>query len=366
MSEIVSEVKTADQEFNALMQIGSISVEGVVIYSFIDEKVLYANSNAHNFVGLQANSSRREIESILSQVVPQDREYLKNQYSTIAERAMTGEVEFQILSKNGQQMFLCCNAFLINNQSALVVFVKDITKSKKHEDYLVEYGARKNTALDTLAHHISGALNLMHHLSTEAGRYVESSNDKNLNIYLGLLNNNSRHCLEIIYDLLKKEHLESSLVSVKNSRIEIVDKIFIIYEELVASYPNRKFIFKTSTESLHINTDEIKLLQVVNNLTSNAIKFSLHENEIVIEISETKTEVIVGVKDSGIGIPDDLKPYIFQDQFRAGRTGLNGERSIGLGLSICNNLVRIMKGKMWFHSEEGRGSAFYFDLPKMI
>jgi two-component system sensor histidine kinase VicK len=103
---------------------------------------------------------------------------------------------------------------------------------------------------------------------------------------------------------------------------------------------------------------------VVNNLTSNAIKFSDAKDPIVISILIQDDNVIVSVADKGIGIPENLKPLIFEKHFGAGRKGLNGERSIGLGLSICKNLTKLLGGEIWFESEEGQGSTFYFRLPQ--
>ncbi len=355
---------TTDHDFEALKQIGDVSADGVIIYSFADDRVAYANEHAYQLVRLKADFTSKEIESLMRFVIPQDRDYLKNQYSNLTGRSMASEVEFQLLNEDGRRSFLCCNAFLLANRSAIVVFIKDISKPKQHENYLVQYGARKNTVLDTVAHHISGALNLMQHLTTEAKKYVDETSHKNLEVYLGLLGDNSTYCLEVIYELLKNEHAESPSIAVKNSRIDIVEKISFIYKELAQSYPDRRILFQTSLHSIYINTDEVKLLQVFNNLTSNAIKFSTDENEILIAISDTQHEVVISVKDDGIGIPDKLKPFIFHDQFGAGRRGLNGERSIGIGLSMCKNLVDLMNGRLWFNSEEGTGSTFYLALPK--
>jgi two-component system, OmpR family, sensor histidine kinase VicK len=352
-------------EFDIVREIADVSLDAVIVYSLADKKLIYANTIAFDLVGLRINASRLDIEALLGKVVPQDREYLKNQYAVVRDRYLTGEVEFQITRDNDHPVFLCCNAYLISKKSAIIVFIKDITRLKEHEDYIVEYGARKNTVLESLAHQVSGALNLMQHLSVEAEKYVEITNNKNLKIYLKLLNDNSSHCLDIIYDLLRHEHEVSPEVSVKNSRIDVVDRISIIHDELKQSYQQRKFFFTSSAKSLHINTDEVKLLQVVNNLTSNAIKFSPSTESITIAIANDDEEIIVSVQDRGIGIPPQLQPSIFERQLGAGRTGLKGEKSMGLGLSICKNLIQLMGGKIWFESKEGEGSIFYIALPKI-
>jgi len=357
-------MQSSNTDFSAIQQIGDASVEGVLIYSFAEGSVIYTNSSVRNLIGLKNDTSRHGLESILKRVAPQDQAYLKMLCTTISDRPSTTGIEVEFVNDDTKRTTVCCDAFLIANNSAIVVFIKDITEAKQHDNYLIEFGTRKNTVLDTLGHHISSALTLMQHLSTEAKKYIQSTNDKNLSVYLDLLHENSEHSLSIIYNVLLKEHNQSPLISVKKSKINLIEKISFIYEELVQSYQSRKFIFLTSTESLYVNVDDIKLLQIVNNFTSNAIKFSPTESPITIRVSGTEADFTVSVEDRGIGIPDTLRPFIFERRLGGGRRGLNGENSIGLGLSICYNLIQLMNGKIWFDSEEGKGSTFYFTLPK--
>ena len=198
--------------------------------------------------------------------------------------------------------------------------------------------------------------------------YAEKSNEaegfKDLKTYLSLINENNKYCLEIINNLMSEEHIESPNIVVKNSRVDVVAVVNFIFEELTQSYKHRNFVLKNSAPSIFINTDEVKLLQIINNFTSNAIKFTRHQDEIKIEIREMENNVIIVVDDKGIGIPEALKPFVFNRHGVAGRTGLNGEKSKGIGMSICKNLAMLMKGDIWFESVEGEGSAFYLALPK--
>jgi two-component system sensor histidine kinase VicK len=247
---------------------------------------------------------------------------------------------------------------------ALVIIVRDITRIRQLEDYLVKYGAKKNTLLDNLAHHISGALSLMQHLSIEATKLLRSDVEINVRTYLNLMEANCLHCIDIINDLMRHEHLESTDIEVKKTKVDVVQIVSIIHQELLQSYSARKIILQSASPSIQIMADNVKLLQVVNNLASNALKFTDPEGLIFISIQESEHEVIISVADQGIGIPDSLKPFIFQKQPGGGRIGLNGERSIGIGLSLCKNLVDLMGGRIWFESEEGKGSTFYISLPK--
>jgi len=113
-----------------------------------------------------------------------------------------------------------------------------------------------------------------------------------------------------------------------------------------------------------VNTDEVKLLQIVNNLASNAVKFTRKEDEVRFSIRETERSVLISVIDTGIGIPDTLQPFIFEKYGMARRTGLNGEKSTGMGLSVCRLLTELIGGQLSFESEEGKGTTFFLELPK--
>jgi two-component system, OmpR family, sensor histidine kinase VicK len=254
---------------------------------------------------------------------------------------------------------------LLPNNSTLLFYLRDITRTRAYENYLVEFGARKNTMLDTLTHNISGALNLMQNLSQEAEKHLNDSGNSPLRTYISLLRENSKRSIEMINDLMKKEHVESPEILVKQTRMDVVEKIKIVHQELQHIYSHRKFLLVHDTRSIFTFADDLKLLQVVNNYLSNAIKFSPPNEPIVIKIEETSDEVIISVEDRGIGIPDDLQPYIFDRTGKIGRIGLNGEKSVGLGLWICKNLIEIMGGRVWFESEDGKGSTFFLKLAKI-
>ena len=346
-----------------LKEIGDLSSEGVIVYSSTDQKIIYSNAIASNLIGLQENSSLTDVQRLMARIVEEDQRYMALVYSSVISESVTPEFELR-LERDNSQTFICCKGYRLADNSTIIVFLQDITKPKDHENYLVEFGARKNTVLDIVSHHINSALTLMQNLSKEAQKYVGSDADKNLKIYLGLLHDNSKTCLEIITGLLKHEHEKSPAIGTTNDRIDVVNKISIVHDELTQSYRTREFIFQHSNRPTYAWADDVKLLQVVNNLVTNAVKFSPVTEPITIRILDGNDDVVISVEDRGIGIPDSLKPLIFERQPGTGRTGLNGEKSLGLGLSICKHLVELMSGEIWFESKEGEGSTFFFRLPK--
>ena len=116
--------------------------------------------------------------------------------------------------------------------------------------------------------------------------------------------------------------------------------------------------------AVHIQREKIS--RVLGNLISNALKFSKEGAVVKVTLSATDTKALVKVEDFGIGIPEKMLPHIFEPFTMAKRHGTNGERSYGLGLSICMQIVTAHKGRIWAESKEGEGSIFYVELPRII
>jgi len=101
----------------------------------------------------------------------------------------------------------------------------------------------------------------------------------------------------------------------------------------------------------------------INNLVSNAIKFTKDDGIIDISIKEDHHTVLISVSDIGIGIPQEHHNSLFDKFTPAGRTGLHGEVSNGLGMSIIKTIIEWHHGQIWFKSEENVGTTFYISLP---
>lgn len=105
-----------------------------------------------------------------------------------------------------------------------------------------------------------------------------------------------------------------------------------------------------------------QLERVVNNLLVNAIKFSPEGKDIVLSLRADKDGIQIAVCDQGIGMPESILEHIFDGSTSLKRTGTAGEKSFGLGLSICRQIVEAMGGTIRAESEEGVGSVFYVEL----
>jgi signal transduction histidine kinase len=109
-----------------------------------------------------------------------------------------------------------------------------------------------------------------------------------------------------------------------------------------------------------------KIWRVINNLIANAIKFSYENSEILVSLELIDNKVHIAVKDSGVGIPEKNRPFIFDMFTQAKIPGTSGEVPFGLGLSISLQIARAHQGNIWFDTEEGKGTTFHFEFPTKI
>ena len=113
---------------------------------------------------------------------------------------------------------------------------------------------------------------------------------------------------------------------------------------------------------MHVVGDKSKIQQVLYNLLDNAIKFSHNNSTITIETREKKNKLFVSVKDTGIGIPAEDLPRIFEKGF-TGYNGRENKKSTGIGLYLCKNIMDKLQWNITVDSEVGSGTKIY--LTKM-
>jgi two-component system, OmpR family, sensor histidine kinase VicK len=349
--------------YNDIRRIGEISRDGVFIYDPVKGSFEYVNDAFARLFELEKEALKEQPGLIFPLIRSEDSFYLRHRLSELERDKTISNIELRVYFKDASVRHLLCDAFEMT-ESSWVGFVKDVTKEKEHEDYIIDYGAKKDTLLDMMTHNLSGPLNLSQNILRWMQQTYKDKTPGEVSSQLHLIQENTKQCLEIVNDFLKQEHLESERIYVKKTRFDVLDRIIATLDKLVATNKSKKFSLVTNLKNLNINTDGVKFFQVVHNLVSNAIKFTPDNGHIEIVVEETETTFIVRVRDNGIGIPLRLQPSLFDRRTVAGRDGLNNEMSTGLGLSIVKRLVTLLDGRIWFESEENKGSIFSIELPK--
>ncbi|HNV85459.1 MAG TPA: ATP-binding protein [Candidatus Omnitrophota bacterium] len=187
--------------------------------------------------------------------------------------------------------------------------------------------------------------------------------------FLQIIENQGNRLLRIINDLLDITALEAGRLRITKSNVDLCRVIETTIRgcELMTKRKNLKISFQKQTENTIVFADENRIVQVLDNLINNAIKFSPENGEIIVTVSSDEQDqhiLRIAVRDNGVGIPKEKLRMIFERFEQAHDPNLGKPEGVGLGLSIVKEIVSLHNGNIWVESEENKGSTFYFTLPK--
>jgi two-component system sensor histidine kinase VicK len=155
---------------------------------------------------------------------------------------------------------------------------------------LQKFSSKKNSILEILAHDLAGPLASIQGLSALVTKNQQITENKDLNELISLINNKASGGVHLIRDFVKQEFLESSQVSLIRVRVDLIEKFHLLIEQYQHSQQQiaKTFHLETSSDKVFIAIDEDKFLQVINNLISNAIKFTDDKGVIILRVEEEK------------------------------------------------------------------------------
>ena len=175
-----------------------------------------------------------------------------------------------------------------------------------------------------------------------------------------------KRLIDLVEDLLDVSHIEQGKINLKLQPINIVEVILQVCKEFGSQIAPKKlkfeFVFDQKKE-INVLADAAKLQEVLTNLVSNAIKYTI-EGKVILRIAEMTSRVSVEVEDTGIGLNHEEKEHLFEKFYRAKDAKTKDEPGTGLGLYITKKLLEMMDGEIWAKSVKGKGSVFGFSLPK--
>ncbi len=250
------------------------------------------------------------------------------------------------------------------NGRVITGYIDDITGFKESLSILEALSNKKNAVLNILSHDLAGPLGSIANYSFLLAKKASPSDQLTLKM-ISSIESISRRCIKLIQEFIKLEFMESVGVDVVKTRCNLVESIGSFMKDYRDNQDElKKTIRYTYNEDLiFAELDDYKFMQVINNLISNALKFTPDDGEIEVKLYKANQNVRIEVRDTGIGIPKEFHANLFDKFNKARRTGIKGEASVGLGMSIIKTIVDWHKGKIWFDSEEGKGTTFYIEIP---
>lgn len=187
---------------------------------------------------------------------------------------------------------------------------------------------------------------------------------KGLSYVVDIAIRNSERLLLLIDDLLDAHKIEAGKMDYTKthlSLLNLVQQSIEMNEEYAAKF-NVNFVLKKNSVDAEVFVDGNKIIQVVTNLLSNAAKFSSKKGQIIIATTLKKEKIQTSVSDCGIGISEDYRENVFARFSQADSSDARSAGGTGLGLSIAKAIIEQHDGRIWFETEVGKGTTFFFEL----
>ncbi len=351
----LEDLKKAENKYASLIE---NSNDGIVIIQ--DGVVKFFNSKMGEMMGY----GKKEIidRPFLDFVTEKYRKMVAKKYTDrISGGHPENRYEFEILTKHNKNIPVEINSSSIDYEGrlAIMAIIRDVSKAKEIEKMKSDFVSVASHQLRTPLTGIKWFTELL--LKGHTGELTEKQRD-----FIRQIEISNSRMLSLVDDLLDVSHIESG------EKFRLVFKnenLSEIFRDLCSEMTN---LAKNKNITLdHANVcdlkvvakvDRTKIIQVFQNILDNAIKYSEAGSTIKVRCNIKGKEVIYSFQDQGKGIPKEQQSKIFERFFRADNV-MTTESGTGLGLYIAKYILDMHDGKIWFDSEENKGSTFYISLP---
>lgn len=357
--ERVYTLQGAEQPYRALieaMQQGAVTLT-------TDGTVLYCN---HCFADMLKVPQQKVIGAHVDDfITPAQRQRFKSLLRMSLTDSSHGELEFQATDGTVLPIYVALARFAPTEAVEVCMVVTDLTEQRKHRD-LQDAERRKDEFLAMLAHElrnplapIQNAVGILQHLGLA---------DEKLTDAREIIARQLHHLSRLVDDLLDVSRITLGKVVLEKEPIEIATIIARAIETSRPTIDSRRHQLTVSLppNSIRVLADPTRLAQVIGNLLTNAAKYTEDAGEIALKIEARGAEVILSVRDSGVGITPELLPRIFDLFIQGDRSLARSEGGLGIGLTVVHRLVKLHGGSVEVHSDgPGKGSEFIVRLPTL-
>jgi PAS domain S-box-containing protein len=253
--------------------------------------------------------------------------------------------------------------------SGIIAVFRDVTKERAEEREQAEFISTASHEMRTPVASIEGYLGLAINPQT-------ATVDERARNFIMKAHEAAEHLGHLFQDLLDISKADDNRLPNKPRIIDIVKFTNDILQGIVPKSKEKGVLLtfnpvQGSNERRHItpvyyvNLDGDHIREVINNLVENAIKYTKATGTVMVDITGSDDRIVISVKDSGIGIPAEDIPHLFQKFYRVDDRNTREIGGTGLGLYLCRRLVEIMGGRIWVESKYNKGSTFFVDLPRI-
>ncbi|OFX83623.1 MAG: hypothetical protein A2W99_15450 [Bacteroidetes bacterium GWF2_33_16] len=257
----------------------------------------------------------------------------------------------------------------IEIQEAFATVSEKNLEIEKQKQQLQELVATKDKFFTILAHDLINPFSLLLGYTSLLSEKIESYSIEETKEMIDLLNITTQQTYDLLQNLLQWAKSQTGKIIPRPEILKIKSIIDSNIVLLKSNIDHKSIHIQNNVQAgSFVYTDENMVNTVVRNLLSNAIKFTPKNGKIIFDTVTDKNEqkglVTVCISDTGVGMDKAKLSNLFKVEKSTTTIGTDKEKGTGLGLILCHEFVEKMDGKMWVESETGKGSKFFFSLPR--
>ncbi len=369
-SELENKLSTVEGKSDVVIN----TIDDGVLAISRDGNIELINPSAQRIIGWnQGDALGLNWKSVIKLVASDGKEAAENEHPIIqalhTNKPAHSDKLF-LLTSSEKRILVSIVSSPVGNGEGIIVVFRDITKEKAEEREQAEFISTASHEMRTPVASIEGYLGLA--LNPATAQIDEKARD-----FITKAHQSAQHLGRLFQDLLDISRAEDGRLKSDPKVININDYIKTIFDGLVPKADEKQLHYvytpnpdEASGERLlqpvfYANVDPDHLREVVDNLIENAIKYTPAGGEVVVNVTGNEKQVIISVKDSGIGIPAEDIPHLFQKFYRVDNSDTREIGGTGLGLYLSRRLVENMSGNLRVESEYKKGSTFFLELPRM-
>ncbi len=251
----------------------------------------------------------------------------------------------------------------INEKNAILLDQTEEMKSQRDE--LDATNSVKDKLFSILSHDLRSPFSTMKGFIELIKLKFDDYSDKEVKDMIEIINDSADNMFYLLDNLLSWSRSQRGILSVHPKMTNLVDLINNKIELLnyQAINKNIQLDFGCGTEGILMELDSDLMNMVIQNLLTNAIKFTPMGGEIEVNCTIEDKHLIIYVRDNGIGISEEDTEKLFNANVHFSTSGTKNEKGTGLGMIICKDFVELHHGEIWVESELGKGSTFFIKLP---
>ncbi|MCP4442750.1 MAG: sensor histidine kinase [Aureispira sp.] len=273
------------------------------------------------------------------------------------------ELQAAKLESSNRQFWLLSIAAILLLAFVIALAILYHYRTKTNQQ-LRELNATKDRLFALIAHDLKNPLSAFRSITQSLSSNLFNIPKDDIFYFLNKLNKSSDQLYGLLQNLLQWAISQTGDLSFEPNNINLEDNIREVANLLQLNAEERKIELNYNIpEGLHVYADEKMLKTIIRNLTSNAIKFTPRRGQVSIEAKQQHNEVIISIKDTGIGLSKEDQQKLFKTETNYNKIGNSKNKGTGLGLILCKELIEKHGGKIWVESELDKGSIFNFSIP---